>query len=59
VNAWNVWKFRPEVWRQKNWLLHHDNAQSHTSFYTRECLTKTTWLSSPTHPTFLSFPNWR
>jgi hypothetical protein len=23
---------RPEVWRQNNWLLHHDNAPSHTSF---------------------------
>jgi hypothetical protein len=22
----------PELWRQKNWLLHHDNALCHTSF---------------------------
>jgi uncharacterized protein CbrC (UPF0167 family) len=29
-----------ERWRQKNWLLHHDNASSRTSFVTRECLTK-------------------
>jgi hypothetical protein len=41
---------RPEPWRQKNWLLHHDNAPSHTSFFTRECFTpQKIWLSSPTH----------
>jgi hypothetical protein len=28
--------FRRELWRQKNWLLHHDNAPSHTSVFTRE-----------------------
>jgi hypothetical protein len=22
----------PKLWRQKNWLLHHDNAPSHASF---------------------------
>jgi hypothetical protein len=22
----NVRRLRPEIWRQKNWLLHHDNA---------------------------------
>jgi hypothetical protein len=28
----NVQRVLPELWRQKNWLLHHDNAPSHTSF---------------------------
>jgi hypothetical protein len=28
----NVRRLRPELWREKNWLLHHDNAPSHTSF---------------------------
>jgi hypothetical protein len=31
-----VRRLRPELWRQKNWLLHHYNAPSHTSFFTRE-----------------------
>jgi hypothetical protein len=51
----NVRRLRPELWRQANWLLHHDIALSHTSFFTREFLMKTTQLSSPTHPIFL-FP---
>jgi hypothetical protein len=25
-----------ELWRQKNWLSHHDNAPSHTSFFSME-----------------------
>jgi hypothetical protein len=25
----NVRNLRPELWRQKNWLLHHDKAPSH------------------------------
>jgi hypothetical protein len=26
--------FTKKFWRQKNWLLHHDNALTHTSFST-------------------------
>jgi hypothetical protein len=37
----NVRRLRPELWLQKNWLLLHDNSPSHTSFFTREYLTKT------------------
>jgi hypothetical protein len=45
----------PNFGDKKNCLLHHDKAPSHTSFFTREVLTKTTRLSSP--PTILSvFP---
>jgi hypothetical protein len=29
----NVRRLRPELWGQKNWLLHHDSAPSHTSFF--------------------------
>jgi hypothetical protein len=50
----NVWRFHPKRWQQKNWLLHHDNAPSHTSFLTTFG-SQTSWLSSPTHATFL-FP---
>jgi hypothetical protein len=32
--------FVPNFGDKKNWLLHHDNAPSHTSFFTREYLTK-------------------
>jgi hypothetical protein len=38
----SVRRLRPELWRQTNWLLLHDNAPSHTSLFTREFLTKTT-----------------
>jgi hypothetical protein len=27
----NVQRKRPELWRNHNWLLHHDNAPAHTS----------------------------
>jgi hypothetical protein len=66
VSRWfneNARRLRPELWRWKNWLLHHDNAPYHTSFFTKNFLTKATWLSSPTHPIFLCFHdrryNWR
>jgi hypothetical protein len=36
----NVLRLCPELWRQKNWLLHHDNTPFHTSFFTREFLAK-------------------
>jgi hypothetical protein len=32
----NMQRFHQKHWQQKNWLLHHDNALSHTSFFTRE-----------------------
>jgi hypothetical protein len=48
-------RLRPELWRQKNWLLHHDSAPSHTSFPTRKFLTKNNTTVVLAHPTFL-FP---
>jgi hypothetical protein len=38
-----------------NWLLHHDNVPSHTSFPTREFLTKSNITVLPT-PYFSLFP---
>jgi hypothetical protein len=51
-----VQRLRRELWLRMIWLLHHDKAQSHTSFITRIFLTKRTRLSSPIHPIFLYFP---
>jgi hypothetical protein len=47
----NVRRLRPELWKQKNLLLHHDNASSHT-FGQKQYVV-------PTYPTFLSLPDWR
>jgi len=30
----NVRKRGPKLWREQTWLLHHDNAPSHTSVFT-------------------------
>jgi hypothetical protein len=49
----NVWRLHPEVWRQKNWLLHHDNTT--LPFSTGNFLPKTKWLLYPTHPTHLTW----
>jgi hypothetical protein len=32
----NVHSLRPDIWTPNNWLLYHDNAPSHISFFTRE-----------------------
>jgi hypothetical protein len=47
----NVRRLHPELWRQKKWLLHHDNAPSHTSFFTREFLAKNNMTVIP-HPPY-------
>jgi hypothetical protein len=51
----NVQRFCLKLWQQKNWLLHHDNAPSHTSIFTREFLTRNNMTVIPTHHTFLCF----
>jgi hypothetical protein len=55
----NVRRLRPELWWQRNWLLHHYNAASHTSFLTRESLTKNNITVNPSHLTFICYPDWR
>jgi hypothetical protein len=36
----NAGRLRPGLRQQKNWLLHHDNAPSSTSFFTWKFLTE-------------------
>jgi hypothetical protein len=45
--------FRPEIWGQKNWLLHHDNAPS---FFTRKFLIKNNAAVVPHLPYFSLLP---
>jgi hypothetical protein len=47
-----VRRIRPELWRQNNWLLHYDNALSHTYFFTWECFAEFKTVVS--HPPYLS-----
>jgi hypothetical protein len=47
----NVRQKRPELWRNHNWLLHHDNAFAHTSLKTREFVTNNMVIVS--HPPYL------
>jgi hypothetical protein len=56
VTAWKWVKTSPQLWQQKNWLLHHDNALSGTTFLTRKFfLPKTKWLiPHPPHPPYLA-----
>jgi hypothetical protein len=42
----NVRRFRLELWRQKNWLLSHENSPARTSFIGHD-VGKAPWLSSP------------
>jgi hypothetical protein len=51
-----VRRLRPELWLQKNWLLHHDNSPSHTSFYSIEFLTKNNKTVVSQTPCFPLFP---
>jgi hypothetical protein len=45
----NVRGLCPELSQQKNWLLHHDKAPSHTSSFTKKFLTKSNMIVVP-HP---------
>jgi hypothetical protein len=51
-------KTSPRTLARKNWQSHHNNSQSHTSFFTRELLTKNNMIVVPyPHPAFLYFPD--
>jgi hypothetical protein len=52
----NVRRLRPELWRQSNWLLHHDNPLSHTFFFNREFSAKNSMTVFPQPPYFYLFP---
>ncbi|UYV72461.1 hypothetical protein LAZ67_9003248 [Cordylochernes scorpioides] len=41
---------RPDLWTNKNWLLHHDNAPAHTSLLVRVFLAKTNTRMMPQPP---------
>ncbi|UYV60352.1 hypothetical protein LAZ67_1000919 [Cordylochernes scorpioides] len=41
---------RPDLWKNKNWLLHHDNAPAHTSLLVRDFLAKNNTLMMPKPP---------
>ena len=41
----------PEMWKNGNWLLHHDNAPANTSLIVREFLTKKNMTTAP-HPAY-------
>jgi predicted amino acid dehydrogenase len=43
----NVQRLRSELWRQKILMLHRDNAQSHTFFYTTELFTQSNMTIVP------------
>jgi hypothetical protein len=52
----NVRRIRLELWRQKYWFLHHDNAEIPTSFFTGEFFIKNNMTVVP-HPFHFSlFP---
>ncbi|UYV79546.1 hypothetical protein LAZ67_17003073 [Cordylochernes scorpioides] len=41
---------RLDLWKNKNWLLHHDNAPAHTSLLVRDFLAKNNTLMMPQPP---------
>jgi hypothetical protein len=47
----NVRRRRPELWHNHNWLLHHDNAPTHTSLKTTEFVTNNNMVIVP-HPPY-------
>jgi len=47
----NVRHKRPEMWKNRNWLLHHDNAPAHTSLIVGKFLTKNNVTTVP-HPAY-------
>jgi len=42
---------RPEMWKNGDWLLHHDNVPAHTSLVVREFLIKNNMTTVP-HPAY-------
>jgi len=47
----NLRRHRPQFWRERTWLLHHDNAPSHTSVLTHYFLAKNKIAVIP-HPPY-------
>jgi hypothetical protein len=53
VTMWKCVRTSPRTLATKEVLLHHDNSLSHTSFFTREFLTKNNMTIVP-HPPYFS-----
>jgi hypothetical protein len=47
----NMPRKKPELWRNHNWVLHHDNAPAHTSLKTTEFFTNNNMIIVP-HPPY-------
>jgi hypothetical protein len=47
----NVRRRRHELWQEQIWLLHHDNAPSHTSVFTQQFLANYEMAVTP-HPPY-------
>jgi len=47
----NVRRKPPEMWKNGEWLLHHDNVPTHTSLVVREFLTRNNMITVP-HPAY-------
>jgi hypothetical protein len=45
-------RVQPELWTEKNWILHHDNAPSHSVLIVREFFTKNDMITMD-HPSYL------
>jgi hypothetical protein len=50
VTFWDAWRKRPELRRNHNWLLHHDNAPGNTSLKTTEFVTNNNMVIIPQPP---------
>ncbi|KAG5309963.1 MOS1T transposase, partial [Pseudoatta argentina] len=48
--AYTIRQKRPDLWKNKNWLLHHDNAPAYTSLLVRKFLAKNNTLMMPQPP---------
>ena len=47
---------RSEMWKNGDWLLHHDNAPAYTSLVVKESRQKIKWSLFPSLPTHLTWP---
>ena len=52
----NVRRKRPEMWKNRNWLLHHDNALHTPRSLWGNSSQKIMWPLFPTLPTHLTWP---
>jgi hypothetical protein len=47
----NIWRKRPDKWRNNSWALHHDNVPAHASFVVWQFLASTKMTVIP-HPPY-------